>query len=125
LAYLVLVSTVIGLVYLMSNQRVDVDLVIDLSGARSLAGQPLAELTATIADPTGRFIGSTHYSFPRNLFEHGPPLETVPARLQLKSGEYEVRLDTAYGVRRSVPGPARAVLITVEEAGTLRVKAAK
>lgn len=125
MAYVVMVSMVVGLVYLMSNQRIDVDLVVELDGARSLAGEPLRELTVTIADSKGTFVGSTHHSFPENLFADGAPLETSPARLQLQPGEYEIRFDTTYGVRRPFPGPVRAVAVTLETPGALRVRAAK
>jgi len=125
LAYVVLIALVMGTVYLLSSQRLEVEVVVDLAGARALAGEPLQELTLTISQGEGNHIGSTRYSFPEALFADGPPMETSPVKMELRPGEYEVRVDTLYGTRKVFAGPKRVVPLAVERAGTARIKAAK
>jgi len=110
---------VTGIVYLLQTAAVDVDIVVDLNGTGTLSGESLRELRVTIYDSSGDWVGSTVHTFLPSLYPNGPPIETAPAKMHMKKGEYEVRMDFFYGRPGAGKRYARRVLMEVKEQGRI------
>jgi hypothetical protein len=123
LAYGVLVVVLAGTLYQLKNTAVKVDVSVDLIGARTHQGEPLSELSLEFFDDGGAWLSATVFRFPADLYVDGPPVATRTIELGLPRGRYEVGMTLRYG---APPGRlvARRVEMTVEQEGSIRLRAA-
>jgi len=122
-AYLVLITAVVGVIFMLKTTALEVDLVVDLVGVRTRDGLKLMEARITILELDGQWVGASVHTFPPALFPHGPPAETTPVNMQLGQGEYEARMEFVYGDGPSSPRETRRLQFTVEQAGPIRLRA--
>ena len=122
-AYLVLVSLVIGAIYLLQRKSVDVALTIDLDGVRTLEKVMLREVRVEMRQAGGDWSGATVHSFPESLYPGGPPLEVGPVHIGMPPGEYEVTIVRIYGEVPVQQQLSRRVVVKIQQEGPLRIRA--
>lgn len=125
LSYAVLVAGAAGLLYMLQNAAVDVSLVVDLAGVRSLAGEPLTQLKLNVRHSGGDWIGATVYNYLPATHRNGPPPETLPVTYRISKGKYEVDMVLQYGEGQAALKVDRRLLVDVEAEGTIRLSGGK
>ncbi len=124
LAYLILIACVVGVLFVLRSPALEVQLVVDLSGASRLGDLPLRRLDVTVLDEDGRYVASTEHSFPPEIYPSGPPVETRPVTLSIRKADYEVELEFQYGDTDPPLLRIRRLVVSVKEQGILRLRAA-
>ena len=123
-AYGVLLLVVIGTLYQLQNAAVEVNVAVDLIGARLSQGQDLVQLRVEFLTAEGERFGVTEYNFPASLHPDGPPTTTPPVPLALPKGTYEVQLTMGYGEGPGATQVVRRMGMNVEGQGAVRLRAA-
>lgn len=122
LAYSVVVMMAAGLIYLLSATPLEVQVQVDLTGARNLGSAALTELTLRFPAGDGEDGQVTRFSFPASVFPSGPPAMTTPVMVKLAKGVHEVTLDFVYGTGPGAVSGSRKASVQVERDAPLTLK---